>query len=406
MKTVVIIADFGYVEGGAAKVALDSVRLLHQAGMRVILFCGSKMVESEVERLGVRIVRLGQYELKENPNRLVAMRDGLWNGRAAAELGKLLDSLDPAETVVHIHTWTKILSPSIFSVLRKSGFRTVLTVHDYFLGCPNGAIYDYRKGRPCPCRGGSIRCLFCNCDARKYVHKLWRWVRQQVIGYQLRRFDRLELITISDLEQRHLQDQIGTRNRCLRINNPVRFSAAEDAVSSARDAFVFVGRVSPEKDPLTFAEAIARCGGKGIMIGDGPLLGEVRRRYPQIECLGWKGAEEVSHILSTRAIALAFTSVWFEGAPLSPLEAMSVGVPCIISDRTNASEYIVDGETGLLYRTGDVDDLSAKMRRLSDVQERARIAENVRRRFDRDAYSEETYVCRLSQLYGEDGVVQ
>lgn len=406
MKTVVIVADFGYVEGGAAKVALDSVRLLHQAGMRVILFCGSKMVEPEVERLGIRMVRLGQYELKGNPNRLAAMCDGIWNRRAAVELGKLLDSLDPAETVVHIHTWTKILSPSIFSVLRKSGFRTVLTVHDYFLGCPNGAIYDYRRERPCPYRGGSVRCLFCNCDARKYVHKLWRWIRQQVIGYQLRRFDRLEMITISDLEQRHLQNQIGTRNRCLRINNPIRFSEVDGAPMSARDAFVFVGRVSPEKGPLTFAEAVARCGGKGIIVGDGPLLGEVRRRYPQIECLGWKSAEEVSCILSMRAIALAFTSVWFEGAPLSPLEAMSVGVPCIISDRTNASEYIVDGETGLLYRTGDVEDLAVKMRRLSDAREWARIAENVRRQFDRAAYSEETYVGRLLQLYGEDGAAQ
>ena len=401
MRTVVIVADFGYVEGGAAKVALDSVRLLQEAGLAVILFCGSERVAPEIEHLGIRIVRLGQHELKDHPNKLVAMRDGLWNRLAARRLKELLATQDPKETIVHIHSWTKILSPSVFSVLRKSGFRTILTAHDYFLGCPNGAIYDYVKKRPCPYRGGSLRCLLCNCDARNYGHKIWRWVRQRIVTFQLRRFADLELVTISNLAERHLQEQIGTRNRCVRVTTPMQFGSEKATAEEIQGAFVFIGRVSAEKDPLTFAEAVSRCGVKGIVIGDGELLAEMKLRYPEIEYAGWRNASMVREILATRSIALVFTSVWYEGAPLTPLEAMSVGVPCIISDRTNATEYIQDGRTGLLFKCGDVDDLCGKIAALKNPSYRKMLSENIKREFDQETYSEQTYVSKLLKLYAE-----
>lgn len=401
MRTIVIVADFGYVEGGAAKVALDSVRLLHEAGLTVILFCGSERVAPEIEQLGIRIVKLGQRELKDHPNKLVAMRDGLWNRLAARRLNGLLATLDPKETIVHIHSWTKILSPSVFSVLRKSGFRTILTAHDYFLGCPNGAIYDYVKKRPCPYRGGSLRCLLCNCDARNYGHKLWRWVRQRIVTFQLRRFAGLELVTISNLAERHLQEQIGSHNRCVRVNNPMRFGSEEVSTVESPDAFVFVGRVSAEKDPLTFAEAVSRCGVKGIVIGDGELLAEMKLRYPEIEYAGWCNASKVREILATHAVALVFTSVLYETAGLTPLEAMSVNVPCIISDRTAATEYIQEGQTGLLFKCGDLDDLCKKIEALKNPSYRKMLSENIKREFDQNAYSEQTYVSKLLELYAE-----
>lgn len=401
MRTVVIVADFGYVEGGAAKVALDSVRLLYEAGLTVILFCGSARVVPEIEQLGIRIVRLGQHELKDHPNKLIAMRDGLWNRLAARRLKELLATLDPKETIVHVHSWTKILSPSVFSVLRKNGFRTILTAHDYFLGCPNGAIYDYVKKRPCPYRGGSLRCLLCNCDVRNYGHKIWRWVRQRIVTFQLRRFVNLELVTISNLSQHHLQEQIGTRNRCVRVNNPMQFGSEKATTGESPVAFVFIGRVSAEKDPLTFAEAVSQCGAKGIVIGDGELLTEMKSRYPEIEYTGWCNASKVREILATRTIALVFTSVWYETAGLTPLEAMSVDVPCIISDRTAATEYIQDGRTGLLFKCGDVDDLCEKIAALKNPSYRKMLSENIKSEFDRNAYSEQTYVNKLLELYKE-----
>lgn len=51
-----------------------------------------------------------------------------------------------------------------------------------------------------------------------------------------------------------------------------------------------------------------------------------------------------------------------EGMPNALIEALATGVPCISSDcRTGPRSLIKDGQTGLLFRTGDLDDLTEKL---------------------------------------------
>ena len=57
-----------------------------------------------------------------------------------------------------------------------------------------------------------------------------------------------------------------------------------------------------------------------------------------------------------KAKALIFPSIWYEAAPLTPLEAMQYGVPCISSNCCAAIEHINDN-TGLSfdpYKQGDL----------------------------------------------------
>ena len=398
---VVIVTDTCTVDGGAAKVVLDSVRLLRARGVDITIFCGGCEVDANFKSLGVCIVSCGQYELKDARHRGLTMVKGLWNWTVAKRLKEILKQFDPHDTVVHIHAWSKVLSPSIFGVLRRSGFPTFATCHDYFFACPNGAFYNYQSHDICLMRGGSVCCLLRNCDARCYAHKIWRWLRQRIIMYQLRMFPALRLVAISDHEQCYFQGQFGNRHEFVRVNNPMTFQLGDISQGNCGDAFVFVGRMSVEKAPRLFAEAVTRCGAKGVMVGDGHLLKDIRREYPGIEFLGWKSPSEVAEVLKRRAKALVFPSVWFEGAPLAPLEAMSHGVPCIVSNVTNAVEYIDDGETGLLFKSGDVEDLVLKMKQLEDPVRRNMMVQNIRERFDRSRYDEKAHVEKLISVYSD-----
>ena len=42
----------------------------------------------------------------------------IWNRDAARGMRALLDTLDPADTVVHLHSWTKALSSSVVRAVR------------------------------------------------------------------------------------------------------------------------------------------------------------------------------------------------------------------------------------------------------------------------------------------------
>ena len=399
MKTIVIVADFGYVEGGAAKIALDTVRMLHENGGRVILFCGSERVDPAIEALGIRIEKLGMPQLVDNPSKCRAMLDGLWNRTAVGRLRKLLAELNPQNTVVHVHSWTKILSPAIFSVLRKSGFRTVMTTHDYFLTCPNGAFYDYVHQRLCPYHGGGLRCLFCNCDVRNYVQKVWRWVRQRIVTFQLKRFPQLTLLTISDLNDRILKREVAGEHMFVRVNNPMEIS--EDNTNSivGKSDFFFVGRASPEKGLDLFVQAVSECGVHGVVVGDGEVLSDLRSRYPNVEYLGWIDPAHVREIIRARAAVFVFPSRLYEGSPLTPLEMMAEGVPCILPNLSAAAAYIEDGETGLLFKSGSIEDLKRKIDILKDVHERRRLSDNIRNNFDIRKWSVVAHRYALEGVY-------
>ena len=52
----------------------------------------------------------------------------------------------------------------------------------------------------------------------------------------------------------------------------------------------------------------------------------------------------------------------YEGMPNALIEAMAMGVPCISSDcRTGPKSLIKDGQTGLLFQTGNLDALTEKI---------------------------------------------
>jgi len=69
-----------------------------------------------------------------------------------------------------------------------------------------------------------------------------------------------------------------------------------------------------------------------------------------------------------------------EGFPLSVLEAMATGLPIICSDAGGLKELITDGETGLVYETGNVEELNVTLNKCltMEKEELVRMGENAR----------------------------
>lgn len=94
-------------------------------------------------------------------------------------------------------------------------------------------------------------------------------------------------------------------------------------------------------------------------MGVGPLVDTLKQKYPKIEFVGWVNSVQLTKYYQT-ARALVFPSICNEGSPLTIPEALSAGLPCIVTDCTSATETITDGINGLIYDTGNVEALKQK----------------------------------------------
>ncbi|HEY8580210.1 MAG TPA: glycosyltransferase family 4 protein, partial [Beijerinckiaceae bacterium] len=205
--------------------------------------------------------------------------------------------------------------------------------------------------------------------------------------------------TISDLQAEVAGPYFPDGVPLTRVDNPVE---AADLGPKAQigDRFLFVGRVSPEKGVAHFLEGARRAGVTPLIVGDGPLLPELRARYPEAEFLGWrKSAEAVA--LMREARALVFPSVWYEGQPLTVLEALAMGTPVIVSDVCAARESVIDGETGVWFRSTDADHLAEAITRLRDDAVARRMSDAAYARYWADPRTLERHVDALMAVYAD-----
>lgn len=130
-----------------------------------------------------------------------------------------------------------------------------------------------------------------------------------------------------------------------------------------KDFFLFVGRLTEEKGINTLLRATTRANFRLVIIGEGPLSNTIiehARENPNIAYLGYQDKLSVmSHMKSCRA--LVFPSEWYEGFPLTILEALSTGTVIIASRLGGMAEIIKDGVNGLHFEAGNDSDLATKI---------------------------------------------
>lgn len=399
MRNILIISDQGAISGGAAKVALTSAAGLARRGHRVTVFVAAGPVWEGLEAAGAEVICLEQHALLHHANPIQAALQGIWNRSAAEALAALLEYHSSPDTVVHLHAWSKALSPSIGPILCGSGLPVVATLHEYFLACPNGGFYNYRRQAHCPLRPMSLACMTRNCDSRTFAHKGWRVTRQAMLrafgamGRKLRHF-----IYLSETQRQVIAPYLPTGATLHHVGNPVDVVPCEPADVSGNTDFLCVGRLSPEKGIDLFAEAVARTGAHGRLVGDGPLRGELACRHPQIDVTGWLAPAKVLQEMRS-ARALVFPSRWYECQPLTTLEALANGVPVIVSDASAALEQIRPGLTGLVFPSGDVAALAARMHELSSAEFAARLGRNAHARYWTDPLTLDRHLDRLEVVY-------
>lgn len=358
MLTVIIVYDQAYISGGAAKIAIGEAIELKNRGYRVIYYSAVSDLRGEIcdELVSNKIetICLGETHIAftKDPK---ALLKGIWNKDSFKNFTSLLNSLDRNNTIVHIHGWTKALSSSVIEAAHEMGFRTVITLHEYFSVCQNGGLFDYKKNCICKRTPGSLSCYLCNCDKRNYFHKIYRNIRQLRQNRILKK-SKPDVIYITDFSKEKLNIGKKLIGNAYSLTNFVDLSPQQRVRVENNNAYLFIGRISAEKGIDVFCEAIKRAGVSGVVIGEGPLKDKYRELYPEVTFVGWKSNEEMRLYLN-KARALIIASKWYETMGLTVVEMQQYGIPCIVPSECAASEYIRNDVDGLLYESGSIDSL-------------------------------------------------
>jgi glycosyltransferase involved in cell wall biosynthesis len=400
--TVVVIADYAHVNGGAGRIALDGARGLAWRGHTVILFTAVGPVDAELRATpNLTVVCLDQPDVWRDPHRLRAARRGVWNREAAARLEGVLRPLDPEHTVVHVHSWSKALSASVVRRATSLGFGVLATLHDFLAVCPTGTLFDHRTGACCTLTPLSLRCMAANCDSRSRRHKAWRVARhlvQQRIGGLPTRLS--HVIAVSESSARVLRQLLPASCSLHTVHNFTEMPREPPADVAGHEAFLFVGRLSPEKGPLLLARCLGRLQRPGVFVGEGELAAATREACPHAEITGWLAPAAVRTRMQ-QARALVLPSRWFEVQGLVVAEAAALGVPAIVPDTSAARDWVRDGVTGLWFRGGDETSLASAIEQLAQSPETAaRMGRAAYDAFWSNPPSLERHIADLERVYG------
>jgi glycosyltransferase involved in cell wall biosynthesis len=202
----------------------------------------------------------------------------------------------------------------------------------------------------------------------RWTSAAWRVLERHVV----REFD--AIICIS----RYASTFVGARQTTFTIPNAVEsqfFQAPGGGQNASCPYVLFVGQITPLKRPLdlVLAHDVLRrefpnlrtllCG----PIADRAYARQLRqlireRRLDGVRYLGPVSRPLLLNLLRG-ATGLVLPSAQ-ENAPMAIAEAMAVGVPIVATRVGGVDEMVVEGETGLLYSSGDVPALIEALRLL------------------------------------------
>ena len=162
---------------------------------------------------------------------------------------------------------------------------------------------------------------------------------------------------------------------------------------------VTVSRLAPEKNVEFLADVLDRLPSARLgIVGDGPHRGELERRFAgkKARFVGYlKGAQLAEAYASADAFVYASET---ETMGNVVLEALACGCPVIAPRAGGIASLVSEGETGLLYTPGDLDDAVRATRMvLEDIGVRARLAQSARRIVE--CWNWENAIDKVRQVY-------
>lgn len=354
---ILLVNKFHWLKGGSEKYYFEVAELLKQHGHEVAFF--SMYNEKNVET-GSKEYFVEQIDLNSN-NKLKAL-DVIYSSENKKLMKKALEEFKP--DIVHINNFQRQLSASIIDAIKEKNIPIVYTAHDLQAICPNIVMLDSKNDICNKCKNGKyFHCIKGKCIKNSTLKSLLGGIE----GYYYRFrniYNKIDFIITPSIFYEGELKKDGIKN----VKGLHNFILLEDYKVKTEDEgyLLYIGRLSKEKGIFDLVRAMKNNKQKLFIAGSGPEKEKVEelikteKLEKRVKLLGFLNADEVKdYVRKSRVVVVP--SVWYENCPYSVLETIAIGKPIIGADIGGIPELVIDGKNGLLFESGNSEDLSKKI---------------------------------------------
>ena len=399
---ILAVNKFYYMKGGSEAYYFSLNNLCIEKGHEILPFSmkDEKNIDSEFGEYFIENVNYEDMSLK---TKILNSAKIVYSAEAYNKIKKVARNTKP--DIAHLHIFQHQLSPSIILALKKSGTPIVNTVHDLKVVCSNYKMLN-SKGICEECKGGKYyKCFLNSCvkgsKLNSMVNTLEAYLHKFLKSYQY-----VDMyICPSDFYRKKLIEFGIAENKTIHIPNFIDIKEFEPCYE-AEDYFVYMGRLSEEKGIKVLINAMNKVKvSKLYVLGTGPLESELIKqvedsKLSNVEFLGFKTGKELENIIK-KSKFVVIPSIWYENCPMSVIEAMAYGKPVIGSDLGGIPELIEDKGTGLIFKSGDKEDLANKINYLLDNPSICNEMGVSGRKRAEDCYDKAIHYEKINEVYNK-----
>lgn len=282
----------------------------------------------------------------------------IYSFKTAKQLRRVIKDFRPE--AVLLNNFNYQLTPSVIYEVKRHGIPIVYTAHDSQLVCPSHRMKnDFTDGLCRKCAGGR----YYNCVKNRCVHSSRvRSILGALEGYiyhALHTYRRLDCVICPS---RFMEEEL-TRNSDLIGKTAVMHNFIEklEPNNAERENYVlYFGRYSGEKGIRTIIKAArALPAVQFVFAGSGELEEEINS-VENIRNLGFLSGQELNEVIEKAAFTV-LPAEWAENCPFTVMESQSLLTPVIGARIGGIPELIEDGKTGLLFESGNAEELTEKI---------------------------------------------
>lgn len=321
---------------------------------------------------------------------------------------------DGSYDMMHVHNFFPLLSPSVFDAAAELGIPSVMTLHNYRLIHPNGLLFNRGEVDESTLKGSAYRAV---ASGAYRGSRLQTAVVARMIETHRKRgtWNRVpdRLIALTGFAKHKFseggipEERIAVKPNFIRDPLPGLKPSTDSGIERG---FIYAGRIEKEKGIDELIEAwIERDIKYPLLIaGNGTKKEYLEKLSSRNRAIKWLGSVDRDELLSLMraSLALIFPSRWYEGMPMTILEAKALGCPVITADIGNHADLVNDGADGLHYQSGEISDLSEKVEIIaSDPELRERLSKGSRKDYERH-YTPDRNYSLLMKIYEETSEVR